>query len=48
MSGEEVRTEISSEVPDSHVPEWLVLSLIVMGGGAGYTLLAYLLWLWAS
>jgi hypothetical protein len=30
------------------VPEWLVLSLIVIGGSAGYTLLAYLLWLWAS
>ena len=48
MNGEVVRTEMPSEVPDSHVPEWLVLSFIVMGGSAGYTLLAYLLWLWAS
>ena len=33
---------------DSLIPDWLLLSLIVMAGSAGYTLLAYLLWLWAS
>ena len=48
MSSEVVHMEIPSEVPESHVPEWLVLSLILIGGSAGYTLLAYLLWLWAS
>lgn len=29
-------------------PEWLMLGLLVMAGSAGYTLLAYLVWLWAS
>ncbi len=48
MSGEVVGTEIPSEVPDSRVPDWLLLSFIVIAGCAGYTLLAYLVWLWAS
>ena len=48
MSGEVVGTEIASEIPDPHVPDWLLLSFIVMAGCASYTLLAYLLWLWAS
>ena len=48
MSSKPLDTDIPSEAPDSHLPEWLLLSLIVMAGSAGYTLLAYLLWLWAS
>ena len=48
MSGEVDRTEVSSEASDSHVPAWLQLSLIVMAASAGFTLLAYLLWLWTS
>lgn len=30
------------------LPDWLILGLIVMAGSAGYTLLAYLLYLWAN
>ena len=48
MSGEVDRSDIPSEVSDSYVPAWLELSLIVMAGSAGFTLLAYLLWLWTS
>ena len=48
MSGDVDGTEIPSEVSGWHVPRWLELSLIVMAGCVGYTLLAYLLWLWAS
>ena len=48
MSGDVDRTEIPSEVSDSRVPGWLELSFIVMAGCAGYTSLAYLLWLWTS
>ena len=48
MSGDVDRTEIPLDVSDSHVPGWLVRSLIVMAGSAGFTLLAYLLWLWTS
>ena len=48
MSSKAIHNESSSEVRDSLIPDWLLLSLIVMAGSAGYTLLAYLLWLWAS
>jgi len=48
MSSEPVQDEILSEAPDSRFPDWLQLGLIVMAGTAGYTLLAYLLWLWTS
>ncbi len=48
MSSEVDGTEIPSEVSDSHVPGWLVRSLIVMAGSAGFALLAYLLSLWTS
>ena len=39
MSGKLDRTESPSEVSDSHVPAWLELSLIVIAGSAGFTLL---------
>jgi hypothetical protein len=48
MSSKAVHNEVPSEVPDSHLPDWLVLSLIVVSGCAGYTLVAYLVWLWTS
>jgi len=58
MSDQAVPDEIPSELPDahvpdanfpeSHIPDWLLLSLVVIAGSAGYTLLAYLLWLWTS
>lgn len=48
MSSEAERSEIPSEASASHIPAWLVSSLIVMAGSAGFTLLAYLLWLWTS
>ena len=48
MSSEPVQDEVLSEAPDSRFPDWLQLGLIVMAGSAGYTLLAYLLWLWTS
>ena len=48
MSGDVDRTENPSGVSDSRVPAWLELSFIVMAGCAGFTLLAYLLWLWTS
>ena len=48
MSSKAVHDEILSEVPNSQVPNWLVPSFIVMGVSAGYTLVAYSLWLWAS
>ena len=48
MSSKAVDNDTPSEAPDSHVPAWLVLPLIVMAGSAGYTVLAYLLWLWTS
>ena len=31
-----------------YVPAWLVVGSVVMAGSAGYTLLAYLLSVWAS
>ena len=48
MSSEVDGTEIPSDLSDSHVPGWLVRSLIVMTGCAVFTLLAYLLSLWTS
>ena len=48
MSSEAVQDEVVSEAPDSRFPGWLQLGLIVIAGSAGYTLLAYLLWLWTS
>ena len=48
MSSNAVHNESSSDARDSLIPDWLVLSMIVMAGSAGYALLAYLLWLWAS
>jgi len=48
MSSSAVDNDIPSEAPDSHIPDWLVLPLIVIAVSAGYTLLAYLLWLWTS
>jgi hypothetical protein len=43
-----VGNEVRSEATDSRVPKWLALGLIVMAGSAAYTVLAYLVWLWAS
>ena len=50
MSSEAIHDEHPSDVsdPEGRVPDWLVLGFIVMAGSAGYTLLAYLLWLWTS
>jgi hypothetical protein len=48
LSSNAVGIEIRSEETDSRVPKWLVLGLIVMAGSAAYTVLAYLVWLWAS
>ena len=46
------RGSVSSNVePTEHssgLPGWLQLGLIVIACSAGYTLLAYLLWLWTS
>ena len=48
MSSEPVQNEVLSKAPHSRFPDWLQLGLIVIACSAGYTLLAYLLWLWTS
>lgn len=48
LSGNGGSIEVRAEATDSRVPKWLVLGLIVMAGSAAYTVLAYLVWLWAS
>lgn len=48
LSSNAVGNEVRSEATESRVPKWLVLGLIVMAGSAAYTVLAYLVWLWAS
>ena len=48
VSSNAVDIDVRSVATDSRVPKWLVLGLIVMAGSAAYTLLAYLVWLWAS